>query len=57
MTSNKEDSINKSILLNWLHSGDKDVSIAELGHWITLRTNGKYTLVKKEPKDDTVITN
>ncbi len=49
MTPNKEeDTINKSILLNWLYSADKNLSIAELGRWIKLRTNGKYILVKKE---------
>lgn len=49
MANNKEeDTINKSILLNWLYSADKDLSIAELGRWIELRTNGKYMLIKKE---------
>ena len=30
----KEDTINKSILLNWLYSADKELSIIELGRWI-----------------------
>jgi hypothetical protein len=46
----KEDTINKSTLLNWLYSADKDLPIVELGRWIEARTNGKYTLVKKEQK-------
>ena len=50
----KEDTINKSILLNWLYSADKDLSIVELGKWIEARTQGKYTLVKKEQKADSV---
>ena len=44
----KEDTINKSILLNWLYSADKELSIIELGRWIEARTGGRYTLVKKE---------
>ena len=50
----KEDTINKSILLNWLYSADKDLSIVELGKWIEARTDGKYTLVKKEQTTDIV---
>jgi|GEM_PF-4829588 len=41
-SSDKEDTINKSILLNWLYSSDEEVSIIELGRWISARTNGKY---------------
>ena len=48
----KEDTINKSILLNWLYSAYKELSISELGRWIEARTDGKYTLVKKEQETD-----
>ena len=51
---NKEDTINKSILLNWLYSADKEMPVSELGKWIEARTDGKYTLVKKEQKTDSV---
>lgn len=44
----KKDTINKSILLNWLYSADKELSITELGKWIEAKTDGKYTLVKKD---------
>ena len=47
----KEDTINKSILLNWLYSADKDLPILELGRWIEARTDGKYTLIKKEQEN------
>ena len=47
----KEDTINKSILLNWLYSADKELSIIELGRWIEPRTGGRYTLVKKEREE------
>ena len=47
----KEDTINKSILLNWLYSADKELSISELGRWIEARTGGRYTLVKKEREE------
>ena len=50
----KEDIINKSILLNWLYSADKELALVELGKWIEARTQGKYTLVKKEQKADSV---
>ena len=50
----KEDTINKSILLNWLYSADKELPIVELRKWIEARTRGKYTLVKKEQKTDSV---
>jgi hypothetical protein len=55
MTTNKEDTINKSILLNWLYSADKNLPIAELGRWIELRTNGKYILIKQEQKADNLV--
>ena len=54
MTYNKEDTIQKSILLNWLYSADKELPVVELGRWIEIRTNGKYTLVKKEQAVETV---
>jgi len=47
----KEDTINKSILLNWRYSADKELSIIELGRWIEARTGGRYTLVKKEREE------
>ena len=47
----KEDTINKSILLNWLYSADKELSIIELGRWIEARTGGRYTIVKKEREE------
>ena len=47
----KEDTINKSTLLNWLYSADKELSIIELGRWIEARTGGRYTLVKKEREE------
>ena len=50
----KEDTINKSILLNWLYSADKELPVSELGRWIESRTNGKYTLIKKEQEAGSV---
>lgn len=44
----KEDTINKSILLNWLYSADKELPLSELGKWIEARTNGKYILIKAD---------
>ena len=39
-TVDKEDTINKSILLNWLYSADKELTLSELGKWIEARTGG-----------------
>ena len=50
----KEDTINKSTLLNWLYSADKELPVTELGKWIEARTDGKYTLIKKEQTTDIV---
>ena len=46
MQNDKEDTINKSLLLNWLYSSDKDLPLEELGKWIAAKTDGKYSLVK-----------
>ena len=50
-TVDKEDTINKSILLNWLYSADKELTLSELGKCIEARTGGKYTLIKKEQEN------
>lgn len=54
MKQNNQDTINKSVLLNWLYSADKEVSLEQLGSWIEAQTDGKYTLIKKEQKDGSV---
>jgi N-acetylglutamate synthase/N-acetylornithine aminotransferase len=38
--------IPKNILLNWLYSTDRHVSIDKLGDWLENNTNGQYKLVK-----------
>ena len=43
-----EDTINKSLLLNWLNASDKNLPIKELKKWIEGNTNGKYSIVKQE---------
>ena len=48
----KEDTINKSTLLNWLNSANTELSVVELGQWIEARTSGKYILIKKEQETD-----
>lgn len=42
---NKGFTIPKNLLLNWLYSSDKNISLDKLGKWIELNTNGKYKLV------------
>jgi len=44
----KEDTINKSLLLNWLYQADKDLPLAELGRWIAAKTEGRYILIKAD---------
>ena len=46
-TNTKEDTVNKSLLLNWLYSADKDLRIKDLGKWIEAKTNGKYKLTEE----------
>jgi len=37
-----------------LYSADKELPVSELGRWIESRTNGKYTLIKKEQEAGSV---
>jgi hypothetical protein len=53
-STDKEDTINKSILLNWLYSSGKEISIIQLGQWISARTNGKYTMIKNDKDTDSL---
>ena len=46
-----QDTINKPLLLNWLYSSDKDLPLEELGKWIAAKTDGKYSLVKKQQRE------
>ena len=50
--TDKEDTINKSILLNWLYSADKDLPVSELRRWIEARTVGKYILITAPVEED-----
>ena len=44
----RKDTINKTVLLNWLYLSGEEVSIAEIGKLLEARTNGKYVLVNKD---------
>jgi hypothetical protein len=46
MNKETQYTINKSLLLNWLYSADKDLSLEELGRWIEAKTDGTYKLVR-----------
>jgi len=48
MTLLQEDTINKSILLNWLYSMPRELPIAHLEEWLYNKTGGKYTIVKQK---------
>jgi hypothetical protein len=43
--NNKDFTIPKNIILNWLYATDKHVSLVKLGKWLELNTGGKYKLV------------
>ena len=45
-SDNKKDTISKYILLNWLGSADQEVSIVQLGQFLSAKTNGRYSIVK-----------
>ena len=44
----KDYTINKSILLNWLNVSDENLPIKDLGAWIEARTNGEYKLIRQK---------
>ena len=47
MNNLPNNTINKSLLLNWLYMAKRDVELAELGNWIEAKTEGEYRLVRK----------
>jgi hypothetical protein len=55
-SNNKKNTINKSLLLNWLYASDKHLPIAELKRWLEGNTNGAYTIIKKDTKNHGIIT-
>ncbi len=56
-SADKEDTINKTVLLNWLYSSGQEISIIQLGQWISARTNGKYTMIKNDKDTDSLTAN
>jgi hypothetical protein len=40
MKKDTKDTINKSLLLNWLYSADRELPVKELGKWIEAKTDG-----------------
>jgi hypothetical protein len=44
--NNKDFTIPKNMLLNWLYSTERNVSLDELGKWLENNTSGQYKLVK-----------
>ena len=53
MKKDIKDTINKSLLLNWLYTTDKELPLEELGQWISAKTNGEYMLVKSSKENTT----
>jgi len=52
MKKEPQDTVNKSLLLNWLSSADEDLSVEELNKWLTAKTEGRYTIVKNKIRDN-----
>ena len=50
--NNKDFTIPKNMLLNWLYSTERNVSLDELGKWLENNTNGQYKLVKNNIKTE-----
>jgi len=42
----RNNTIPKNIILNWLYTTDRHVSIEKLGEWLEDNTDGQYKLVK-----------
>ena len=51
MKKDTKDTINKSLLLNWLYSADRELPVKELGKWIEAKTDGEYILVKNNKEN------
>ena len=49
---NKDFTIPKNLLLNWLYSSDRNVSLDKLGKWLENNTGGQYKLVKNNIKTE-----
>lgn len=46
---NKEIStLPKNVILNWLYSSDRQVSLEKLGKWLEQITQGKYKIVNTQ---------
>jgi hypothetical protein len=52
MKKDHQDTINKSLLLNWLYLADKNLPVEELNKWLTAKTGGRYTIVRTEISDN-----
>jgi hypothetical protein len=48
MNKEHQDTINKSLLINWLYLADKNLPVEELNKWLTAKTEGRYTITKTE---------
>ena len=48
MKKEHRDTINKSLLLNWLYQADKNLPLDELGRWIAAKTDDRYVLIKTD---------
>ncbi len=46
--NNKDFTIPKNLLLNWLYFSDRNVSLDKLGKWLEQNANGKYKTVNTD---------
>ena len=52
MKKEPRDTVNKSLLLNWLSSADENLSVEELNKWLTAKTEGRYIIIRNEIRDN-----
>lgn len=50
-----QDTVSKSLLLNWLSLADENLPVEELNKWLTAKTEGKYAIVKNEIRDNSCL--
>jgi hypothetical protein len=52
MKKEPRDTVNKSLLLNWLSSADEDLPVEELNKWLTAKTDGRYIIVSTKIREN-----
>lgn len=54
MDNNKDYTIPKNLLLNWLYSTDRNISMDKPGQWLEQNTSRKYKLVDTDSQTQSI---